>query len=99
MKDSLWKRSKAKEPLLKMVPSVGKDVVFLYKEINDEICIRCSYLFFKIKKSQFKTHLDPIITKGKIEETTLELSNYLDEKFIKPNVAKIKQKTRIRRGT
>ena len=78
MKDIMWKRTRGKKPLFKLL-SIDEKTMFLYKEIDNKIYIRCAYQNITIKKSEFKTHLDPVITNGKIEEVSPELSHYLDE--------------------
>lgn len=78
MKDIMWKRTRGKKPLFRLL-SIDEKTMFLYKEIDNKIYIRCAYQNITIKKSEFKTHLDPVITNGKIEEVSPELSHYLDE--------------------
>ena len=78
MKDIMWKCTRAKKPLISKL-SIDEDTMFLYKELDNKIYIRCAYQQITIKKSEFKTHLDPVITNGKIEEVSPELSHYLDE--------------------
>ena len=74
----MWKRTRGKKPLFRLL-SIDEKTMFLYKEIDNKIYIRCAYQNITIKKSEFKTHLDPVITNGKIEEVSPELSHYLDE--------------------
>ena len=78
MKEVMWKRTRAKKPLLKIL-AADENTMFLYKEVDNKIYIRCAHQQLVIKKSEFKTHLDPVVTNGKIEEVTPELSHYLDE--------------------
>ena len=78
MKEVMWKRTRAKKPLLKILVADEK-TIFLYKEVDNKIYIRCAHQQLTIKKSELKTHLDPIVTDGKIEEVSPELSHYLDE--------------------
>jgi hypothetical protein len=78
MKDIMWKRTRAKKPLISKL-SIDEDTMFLYKELDNKIYIRCAYQQIIIKKSEFKTYLNPVITNGKIEEVSPELSHYLDD--------------------
>jgi hypothetical protein len=78
-----WKRTKAKEPLIKLMPILNEATVFVYKEVGDKIQIRHTYYQTTINKSDFKTHLEPVVTNGQIEEVTPELSTYLDDAFKK----------------
>jgi len=78
MKEVMWKRTRGKKPLFKLL-SIDEKTSFLYKEVDNKIYIRCAHQQLTIKKSELKTHLDPIITNGKIEEVSPELSHYLDE--------------------
>ena len=74
----MWKRTRGKKPLFKLL-SIDEKTSFLYKEVDNKIYIRCAHQQMTIKKSELKTYLDPVITNGKIEEVSPELSHYLDE--------------------
>jgi len=78
MKEVMWKRAKAKKPLIKIL-DISEGIIFLYKEVDNKIYIRCAHQQLTIKKSELKTHINPIVTDGKIEEVSPELSHYLDE--------------------
>jgi hypothetical protein len=82
MKEVMWKRTRAKKPLFNLL-NADEKTMFLYKEVEDKIYIRCAHHLITIKKSEFKTHLNPVITNNKIEEVSPELSNYLDDVHLK----------------
>lgn len=84
MKNSIWKRTKAKKSLIKLLPSLNLKDIFFYKEIENEIIIRYTYQQILIKKSELNKYLDPIKINGKIDEVSNDLSIYLDE-IIKKN--------------
>lgn len=74
-----WKRTKAKEPLYELFPSLIEDRILLYKEIENKVYIRYTYMQAEINLSDFNKYLDPVVTNGKIEEVSSDLSNYLDD--------------------
>ena len=57
--------------------------MFVYKEVDDKVQIRYTYMQTIINKSDLSKYLDPVVTNGKIEEVTPELSSYLDDAFKK----------------
>lgn len=78
-----WKRTRGKKPLFDLFQDLKESTVFVYKEVGDKVQIRYTYMQTIINKSDLNKYLDPVVTDGKIEEVTPELSNYLDDAFKK----------------
>ena len=78
-----WKRTRGKAPLSEIFPDLKEHTVFVYKEVGSKIHIRYTYMQTVIDKADLNKYLDPVVTDGKIEEVTPELSNYLDDAFKK----------------
>lgn len=79
-----WKRTRAKKALMEIFPIVtSENSILLYKEVEDKIHLRYTYMQTTIKKSDMNKYLEPVVTDGKIEEVTPELSAYLDDVFKK----------------
>ena len=78
-----WKRTRGKAPLFKIFPDLRDHTVFVYKEVGSKVHIKYTYMHTIIDKEDLDKYLDPVITDGKIEEVTHELSNYLDDAFKK----------------
>jgi len=78
-----WKRTRGKKPLFDLFQDLKESTVFVYKEVGDKVQIRYTYMQTIINKSDLNKYLDPVVTDGKIEEVTPELSAYLDDAFKK----------------
>ena len=78
-----WKRTRGKKPLFDLFQDLKESTVFVYKEVGDKVQIRYTYMQTIINKSDLNKYLDPVVTNGKIEEVTPELSAYLDDAFKK----------------
>lgn len=74
-----WKRTRGKQPLFEIFPDLKDHVVFVYKEAGSKVHLRYTYMQTTIDKSDFDKYLNPVVTDGKIEEVTPELSAYLDD--------------------
>ena len=74
-----WKRTKGKAPLFEIFPDLKEHIIFVYKESGDKIHIKYTYMQTTINKSDMNKYLEPVVTDGKIEEVTPELSAYLDD--------------------
>ena len=74
-----WKRTKGKTLLFELWPGLTEDTIFLYKEIEDKVYIKYTYMSTLINKSDLNKYLAPVVTNGTIEEVTPELSAYLDD--------------------
>jgi hypothetical protein len=78
-----WKRTRGKEPLFEIFSDLKPHTTFVYKEVDDKVQIKYTYMQTIINKSDMNKYLDPVVTDGKIEEVTPELSVYLDDAFKK----------------
>ena len=78
-----WKRTRGKKPLFDLFQDLKESTVFVYKEVGDKVQIRYTYMQTIINKSDLNKYLNPVVTDGKIEEVTPELSAYLDDAFKK----------------
>ncbi len=75
-----WKRTRAKKALIELYPFItSEEIIFNYKEVEDKIYVRYTFQQFILEKKDISLYLNPIITDGKIEEVSTELSLYLDD--------------------